>query len=51
MAFFEMHIINYRVLWFLFLTTLLGKTDSKIWPKIMKITGERLTRAANFHKS
>lgn len=51
MASFEMHIFNYHVLWFLALITLLGKTDSNIWPKIIKITGEILTRAANFHKS
>lgn len=51
MASFEMHIFNYRVLWFLALITLLGRTDGNIRPKIIKITGEVLTRAANFHNS
>lgn len=42
MASFEMHIFNYRVLWFLALITLLGKTDSNIWSKMIKITGKDL---------
>lgn len=47
----KMHIFNYPGLWFLSLTALFGKTDSNIWPEIVKITGERLTKAANFHRT
>jgi hypothetical protein len=43
-----MHIFGLQ---FLSLTALFGKTDSNIWPEIVKITGERVTKAANFHKS
>ena len=43
-----MHILGLQ---FLSLTALFGKTDSNIWPEIVMIPGEKLTKAANFHKS